>query len=196
MRSYPSFRGGIRPGVTGYSLIEIIVVLTIIGILAGLLLPVLQPVRERAREVTCLSNLKQIGQAFLMYRQDHDEGFPEVVGYLWPYTKNWDIFRCPSDPENYLNLSEYGPPKVARLSYGYHLSGYYHRQMSSDPEEQKHAAGLTADLQRRGEAFPAFWCFSSYRRHSTPGREVYILNRISGEAELLVNPPVWRSRDL
>jgi prepilin-type N-terminal cleavage/methylation domain-containing protein len=58
---------------TGFTLIELLVVIAVIAVLAALLFPVLAQVRAEARRVSCLSNLRQIGQAQLLYAQDWDE---------------------------------------------------------------------------------------------------------------------------
>jgi prepilin-type N-terminal cleavage/methylation domain-containing protein/prepilin-type processing-associated H-X9-DG protein len=60
----------------GFTLIELLVVIAIIAILAAILFPVFAQAREKARQTSCLSNLKQIGQGYLMYLQDYDEQFP------------------------------------------------------------------------------------------------------------------------
>jgi prepilin-type N-terminal cleavage/methylation domain-containing protein/prepilin-type processing-associated H-X9-DG protein len=74
----PSKRGLARPG--GFTLIELLVVIAIIAILAAILFPVFARAREAARKATCISNLKQIALAVIMYAQDYDEVLPAAVG--------------------------------------------------------------------------------------------------------------------
>jgi prepilin-type N-terminal cleavage/methylation domain-containing protein/prepilin-type processing-associated H-X9-DG protein len=62
---------------SGFTLIELLVVIAIIAILAAILFPVFAQAREKARAITCASNMKQIGLALLMYVQDYDEKYPE-----------------------------------------------------------------------------------------------------------------------
>src|SRR5579864_98847 len=91
----------------GFTLIELLVVIAIIAILAAILFPVFAHAREKARQTSCLSNLKQLGQAMLMYAQDYDERFCPVLArtdrtqnfYLdtWmhllePYTKSLGVY--------------------------------------------------------------------------------------------------------
>lgn len=97
-----------------FTLIELLVVIAIISILAAVLLPVFAKARERARQITCASNLKQLSLAWQMYAQDYDEvaclsyyqggaknwdfsfdSSGTEPGFLAPYTKIGQIFACP-----------------------------------------------------------------------------------------------------
>ena len=83
----------------GFTLIELLVVIAIIAILAAILFPVFAKAREKARQTSCTSNVKQICLAQMMYAQDYDErltGRELWMVKLQPYVKNWQIFSCPS----------------------------------------------------------------------------------------------------
>lgn len=102
-----------------FTLIELLVVIAIIAILAAILFPVFASAREKARVITCTSNLKGFALAILMYDQDYDETMP--IGYkagflvgpltaqisgqpqrgvhaeIAPYVKSTGVFHCPDD---------------------------------------------------------------------------------------------------
>ena len=63
-------------GRTGFTLIELLVVIAIIAILASILFPVFAQAREKARAISCLSNMKQVSLGIVQYVQDYDETLP------------------------------------------------------------------------------------------------------------------------
>ncbi|MDX1934057.1 MAG: DUF1559 domain-containing protein [Capsulimonadales bacterium] len=67
----------------GFTLIELLVVIAIIAILAAILFPVFAQAREKARQTSCLSNMKQWATGFMMYVQDYDERFPAQQWNAW-----------------------------------------------------------------------------------------------------------------
>jgi prepilin-type N-terminal cleavage/methylation domain-containing protein/prepilin-type processing-associated H-X9-DG protein len=91
-----------------FTLIELLVVIAIIAVLAAILFPVFAQARAKARQITCASNLRNLGTAVLMYAQDYDERLPLAAYatsdgdfFTWhdltdPYAKNKDIWHCPS----------------------------------------------------------------------------------------------------
>ena len=88
------------PRSAGFTLVELLVVIAIMGILASLLLPGLAEAKNRARRVSCLSQMRQIGMGWMIYLHDHNDRFPDrrdlksslVEGY-----RPWSTWP-PSDP--------------------------------------------------------------------------------------------------
>jgi len=101
----------------GFTLIEVLVVVAIISILAAFLLPALQKAREKARQGVCMNNLRQLGQAFIMYASDNNGyiSYPEGAKMFWtkelcPYLdmgkpsgvfRPAKVFDCPTNKDNW-----------------------------------------------------------------------------------------------
>jgi len=123
----------------GFTLIELLVVIAIIAILAAILFPVFAKAREKARQASCQSNLKQVGLCFAQYAQDYDEQLPwccvggartnspnldrvpywrptnvtaadpRYDGVLMPYVKNRQVWTCPSSVQR--GVDSYATPR-------------------------------------------------------------------------------------
>lgn len=95
-----------------------LVSVALVVLLAAIVFPIFAKGPRPHRQTTCLSNLKQVALASLMYAQDYDEVFVRMPGWddaLDPYIKNRDVFHCPSDRRK-VSLSYGMNPHVAGLS--------------------------------------------------------------------------------
>ena len=138
--SHPSSAARAR---AGFTLIELLVVIAIIAILASILFPVFAQARDKARQTSSQSNLRQISLAFQMYAQDADESFPpasytgapgvthpdNLGAYRWPwltlpYVKSMALYRSASDTGTYSTYRDTSDPNYGYFwglfpSYGY-----------------------------------------------------------------------------
>ncbi|NLO04664.1 MAG: DUF1559 domain-containing protein [candidate division WS1 bacterium] len=161
---------------SGFTLIELLVVIAIIAILAAILFPVFARAREKARQTSCLNNVKQLSLGLLMYMGDYDGSFPSGSAAAWgdgtypnhpygawadgiqPYIKNNQIYICPSDSSanciSHANSESHtlyaaclmGSYPNQQLSYGYNYSLFSH----NDSQVPRPAALATfADMVER-----------------------------------------------
>lgn len=127
---HPFAHEGARPASrrAGFTLIELLVVIAIIAILAAILFPVFAQARSKARQASCLSNVRQIGMGFMQYFSDYDDQFPHVrgdvtwVNTLQPYMKSRQILRCPGDSST--NWTQPLPGRTVVRQTTYTMNGY------------------------------------------------------------------------
>ncbi len=140
----------------GFTLIELLVVIAIIAILGALLFPVFASAREKARQIACASNQRQLGMAITQYVQDHDEMLPPFThgsgprgargyaagdGIRWgdmiqPYVRNRTVFDCPSGSQRLATFPGGTFFDVLTYSYGITVTDF-----DTDPDARYGAAG-------------------------------------------------------
>jgi len=153
----------------GFTLIELLVVIAIIAILAAILFPVFARAREKARQTSCLSNVKQIGLGMSMYIQDYDEKLPEhyytapsgvrysIIQVVHPYINNMQVWDCPSAARESGHAADGTPAFLGERSYGWNhlIFAWYHTKLASikSPAETVMSADTCMDSWGPGRLY-------------------------------------------
>jgi len=123
----------------GLTLIELLVVMAIVALLAALIFPVFLRARAAARRASCINNLRQLGLALSMYREDNQEMPPHLSSLYPTYLSDPRPLLCPDDPEagqrggdDYMEGNRYLPSGVSYTylpNWKYALElGWWHRR--------------------------------------------------------------------
>jgi prepilin-type N-terminal cleavage/methylation domain-containing protein/prepilin-type processing-associated H-X9-DG protein len=135
----------------GFTLVELLVVMSIISLLLAVLLPSLKKARQQGQAIVCMNNVKQLGLAFMLYGQEYNgyampsavqqtnlywwgqklpDGIDHKLGIVWPYLRSElggkSVYECPSQPFGSYCLqgaSGSKDPKWITSTYGY--NGYF-----------------------------------------------------------------------
>lgn len=124
---------------SGFTLVELLVVIGIIGVLIGILLPVVTKAREQANRTKCLANLRELGNAMVTYANSHKDRLPNtnppqtpsdydavnavLVALNRDQVKSPGVFHCPSDDDpvpTAIDTADYTLPNSARVSYDFY----------------------------------------------------------------------------
>jgi prepilin-type N-terminal cleavage/methylation domain-containing protein/prepilin-type processing-associated H-X9-DG protein len=195
-------------GRGGFTLVELLVVIAVMALLAAMLFPILASARERARETTCLSNLRQIAQAQLLYLQDWDGRFPHWFfaapsrpapfgeyaywpEYFQPYLRSPEILHDPGD------FWIWDLPKEEKLAeYALGTWGHTGRGTLANPSWQWPGPPLSlADVQRPAETITVMdgwttpgWTGVDLHRHHGGMNAAFV----DGHARWLTEGEFWR----
>jgi type II secretory pathway pseudopilin PulG len=147
------------------------VVIAIIAILAAILFPVFAAAREKARQTTCASNLKQLGLAFVQYQQDYDELSPLTNGCLgirwanplYTYVKSVAVFDCPDDPTK--------PPTT---NVGDGNAGYYYNSNLTTSNTSAGTGSYFSPLYPSGQSGQPFYSGLGLAQFTSPSVTVIL----------------------
>jgi prepilin-type N-terminal cleavage/methylation domain-containing protein len=176
----------------GFTLIEILVVIALISLLAAILFPVFSQVKEKGRQASCMSNLRQIGVAISLYASDYDGLYPFGVSaydkyhispardprfdtmsllseITFPYTKNKEIWRCSSDTgmlkDEWVSATIPNTKGVSPSLFGVYGNSYeYNTNLAL--KHKLYGASLYAGKEEKGSSEIVVAYDASWRWHS------------------------------
>ncbi len=177
----------------GFTLIELLVVIAIIAILAAILFPVFAKAREKARQSSCSSNVKQLGLALMQYCQDYDERYASVYddgnGYpagriIWadkamPYIANRQVFGCPSARPNLAPGAGLWPNSLQGTRYQMPMTHVF-------PEGWNNPVGM-ADFQAPAETVMLLESSNAWWQHYCPRHLTAPMGMLNGSAGPYIN---------
>lgn len=171
----------------GFSLAELLVVMTTITTLTAIMLPSLGRTREQARRLACANNLRQLGFGLKMYSMNNDGEYPVeefcgnpqsvLVQSLFPkYLSNRNIFYCPSaaSVESYAQSNEYGGPggdSVINTDENWQRSYISYKYFSITRRDTRMPLPLTRSQYPhllKDDSPPGRWLMSDWVRKNTP----------------------------
>lgn len=150
-----------KKNVYGFTLIELLVVIAVIAILAAILFPVFTKVQENAKTSSCLSNMRQIGNAMQIYMDSNNDTFP-LDSHWSPFavwldalqqnTKSQLLYRCPADKSKNFEKPLVGN-KIRKTSYGtnFYMTPIRDNERANLPEDKSlwtHGFTKLSDIKR------------------------------------------------
>lgn len=137
----------------GFTLIELLVVITIITMLASMLLPALTTAREKAKQIQCLNNLKQLGTSIMMYANDKSDFIPTT----WDGKYSWTDLMAPY-------CTKFSDPEIARTS---------RPQKYTDPQTANYLSFVCPSSQKIWGDYAPGWV--NYVSNYAPNRDLMVI---------------------